>query len=727
MAGGVITMSPPEPGTAATPTVDVRVTPATPGIWSVSHQNLDSFARISANIGIGIGSVVSAEEQKDQGGRSVGHAVQNFPATLVTDVTFCWTQKASSAFVTGTFNSWEVTIPLTLATTTEGNEVWIAVKSLPPGEYQYKFIIDNVWRHAPDQPVTYDERGIINNTLLVQLESCGDSTCFCASLQEQIDQQKREPSQRYSGDNSNDKDDRTGGTGPDGSNGASASSFHGFMTPGTTKNFQKTTGVATKYVERCSPQRQNFQKAYMHNPISDRPFDVTVVSVSKLAEMQLKPNEPEEPGMISRVSSVEDFRERAMRFDPALQLYQDAAYAAALRNQGNDESMPRTAPSRAASLRDPVELAFSVRSRLSTPRLGFNPDECHEGIMLTDSNHCAFRTQERGLYKSVRAMLPALPGRRTYFEMFAIQPAAGGGLCFGLSTRELPLSCLCGTRPNSIGISSSGNLIRTIDGKESWATFGDGLMDQLKNFCIGVLVEIRTPEESKAQDNITNDSFEVGEAQHEGDHGEAEVASSGDREANAGEHDPTAENPGRHVKQEHQEQQQVQEESPESLTQNGEGHMAEGSGRETDGSSRSPSASWSHLHAKIGIFIDGQKVSDVEYTFVGCLEVFPTISLFARKARVFSMFGSAEMMYQTSLAAQSEPVYDLEGVQIAADDAASGRQWKASLDTLEGIGVAQIPPLSCVPPLNEACHSQERRSARSARYRPSVGQVQAQR
>lgn len=33
---------------------------------------------------------------------------------------------------------------------------------------QYKFIVDGVWKYAPDQPAIYDERNIVNNVLEVQ-------------------------------------------------------------------------------------------------------------------------------------------------------------------------------------------------------------------------------------------------------------------------------------------------------------------------------------------------------------------------------------------------------------------------------------------------------------------------------------------------------------------------------------------------------------------------------
>lgn len=97
---------------------------------------------------------------------------------------------------------------------------------------------------------------------------------------------------------------------------------------------------------------------------------------------------------------------------------QNATYEAALKA---DEvgSMPHTAPSCAMLFaNDPKELAHSVRARLSTPMLGFNPKECHSGILLYEKNHCAIREEAKGLYKSVRSLLPVQEERAVYFEMF---------------------------------------------------------------------------------------------------------------------------------------------------------------------------------------------------------------------------------------------------------------------------------------------------------------------
>jgi len=43
-----------------------------------------------------------------------------------------------------------------------GNEFTL-VKTLERGVHQYKFIVDNEWRFAPEQPTMRDNNGNINN------------------------------------------------------------------------------------------------------------------------------------------------------------------------------------------------------------------------------------------------------------------------------------------------------------------------------------------------------------------------------------------------------------------------------------------------------------------------------------------------------------------------------------------------------------------------------------
>lgn len=406
-------------------------------------------------------------------------------------------------------------------------------------------IVDNIWRHAPDQPITFDERGIINNFLTVTVEACGDMTCFCSS---------------FFGSTPVDGLDRQAQT--------AAQLGVGVMTPKTVKRIQRNIGVAYHYVERDVSYAIPFRKGYMHSEVSDRPFDVTVVNVQNLPNSRPLLDAETTDGTISRASSFENIPDAVTKHDPSTPIIDDAAYAAKLNDQAG--TLPHTAPYRARALSsDPTQLAYSVRARLSSPVLGFNPNECHEGIRLTDTNHCAVRVQERGLYKTVRSVLPLRESlHRTYFEFFIFRQTTYGGVCVGLSTQELPLNCLCGTRPNSVGFSTSGNLIQTVDGKESWSDFGD----ELQSGCtVGVLVSVT--------------------------------------------HKPN-----------------VNKSKPLRVV-------------------------------SVEFNANGKYKGAVDYEFVGDLEVFPTLSLFAKNACVYSLFDGQDMLYGSYLPIDEE-ITTLDGQKV---------------------------------------------------------------
>ena len=85
------------------------------------------------------------------------------PTTLV-PVAVNWTQGGSVVEVEGSFDNWQSRQALHRS----GNREFAIVKMLPPGVYQYKFIVDGEWKYAPDQPAMYDEMGNVNNVLEVQ-------------------------------------------------------------------------------------------------------------------------------------------------------------------------------------------------------------------------------------------------------------------------------------------------------------------------------------------------------------------------------------------------------------------------------------------------------------------------------------------------------------------------------------------------------------------------------
>eukprot|EP00002_Diphylleia_rotans_P017855 TRINITY_DN3464_c0_g1_i1.p1 TRINITY_DN3464_c0_g1~~TRINITY_DN3464_c0_g1_i1.p1 ORF type:complete len:286 (-),score=64.16 TRINITY_DN3464_c0_g1_i1:344-1201(-) len=77
---------------------------------------------------------------------------------------FTWSQGGGKQiFITGTFNNWSERIPLVRS----GHD-FTTILNLPTGTHQYKFIIDDRWSCASDQPTVTDNIGNINNFVVVE-------------------------------------------------------------------------------------------------------------------------------------------------------------------------------------------------------------------------------------------------------------------------------------------------------------------------------------------------------------------------------------------------------------------------------------------------------------------------------------------------------------------------------------------------------------------------------
>lgn len=71
---------------------------------------------------------------------------------------FKWEHGGRNVYITGTFNNWERQIPMHRS----GND-FSYVHNLKRGKHAFKFIVDDEWRFAPDQPTVADIEGRINN------------------------------------------------------------------------------------------------------------------------------------------------------------------------------------------------------------------------------------------------------------------------------------------------------------------------------------------------------------------------------------------------------------------------------------------------------------------------------------------------------------------------------------------------------------------------------------
>jgi 5'-AMP-activated protein kinase regulatory beta subunit len=123
----------------------------------------------------GMNDMASAEQQQQQTSNmnmisNTGDNVDDIVPTV-----FKWDNGGRNVYITGTFNNWERQIPMHRS----GNE-FSYVHNLSRGKHAYKFIVDDEWRFAPDQPTVADVEGRINNFIDVS-EFCpylGDAAFF---------------------------------------------------------------------------------------------------------------------------------------------------------------------------------------------------------------------------------------------------------------------------------------------------------------------------------------------------------------------------------------------------------------------------------------------------------------------------------------------------------------------------------------------------------------------
>lgn len=73
--------------------------------------------------------------------------------------------QARNVAVCGDFNAWQTSShPMKR----NGEGLWQKIMMLPPGEYEYKFIVDGDWRIDPDNPQQCANRfGTLNHRLRV--------------------------------------------------------------------------------------------------------------------------------------------------------------------------------------------------------------------------------------------------------------------------------------------------------------------------------------------------------------------------------------------------------------------------------------------------------------------------------------------------------------------------------------------------------------------------------
>lgn len=84
--------------------------------------------------------------------------IENFLNDDTVPTVFRWEHGGRQVYITGTFNGWSRQIPMHRS----GND-FTYIHNLKRGKHAFKFIVDDEWRFAPDQPTVADIEGRINN------------------------------------------------------------------------------------------------------------------------------------------------------------------------------------------------------------------------------------------------------------------------------------------------------------------------------------------------------------------------------------------------------------------------------------------------------------------------------------------------------------------------------------------------------------------------------------
>jgi 5'-AMP-activated protein kinase, regulatory beta subunit len=84
--------------------------------------------------------------------------VENWLDDDTVPTVFRWEHGGRQVYITGTFNNWSRQIPMHRS----GND-FTYIHNLKREKHAFKFIVDDEWRFAPDQPTVADIEGRINN------------------------------------------------------------------------------------------------------------------------------------------------------------------------------------------------------------------------------------------------------------------------------------------------------------------------------------------------------------------------------------------------------------------------------------------------------------------------------------------------------------------------------------------------------------------------------------
>jgi Glycogen recognition site of AMP-activated protein kinase/5'-AMP-activated protein kinase beta subunit, interaction domain len=142
-------------GLAASPEDSSLLTSASTSLNKPSSLSLSSSpiaSSSSSSSALSVASKGDSPRDDSSGDDDADSDDENLPTM------FTWSQGGTQVFVTGTWDNWKSRIPLS-----RSSKDFSAIAALPPGLHQYKFVVDGRWKHAPDQPLTADLHGNLNN------------------------------------------------------------------------------------------------------------------------------------------------------------------------------------------------------------------------------------------------------------------------------------------------------------------------------------------------------------------------------------------------------------------------------------------------------------------------------------------------------------------------------------------------------------------------------------
>eukprot|EP00298_Acanthocystis_sp_HF-20_P012062 c19705_g2_i1.p1 GENE.c19705_g2_i1~~c19705_g2_i1.p1 ORF type:complete len:451 (+),score=120.78 c19705_g2_i1:73-1425(+) len=316
------------------------------------------------------------------------------PKTRMYPMRFTWKEDwgGQNVSVTGEFNSWSQMMKLTRDT----DQDFHIVIPLPQGRYMVKYIVDNDWRLAPDQPTVYDSAGNLNNIVVVDAEQC-----------------EREISAHRSQNSS----------------------------PKSQTHHQPLIHDVIQYKERVCHSGALDSSDFPKN-VNAKGFDVVV-------SPKVSPKAILDRENVARVSSYDMLvhltLEKMQNGTPAREdMYENVKHAIQIALDERTRSLLHEAKH---NLKTQKEQAIC-----------FDPKNTHPDLELDSSKTNVSKTVP-GMYRSARVTQPILRDQQTYFEMLFRTQSNSGGICVGLSSSTTPLDCLVGSKKLSIGLYSTGDII----------------------------------------------------------------------------------------------------------------------------------------------------------------------------------------------------------------------------------------------------------------------------